>query len=196
MLKERLLAYTDAVIAIIITIMVLELKPPHEATRHVLYDMRHIFLAYVLSFMYLTIYRHNHHHMFQPIKKITSATLRWNSLLLFALSLVPFSTAWMAENHFASLTVILYGIILLASAAWYYYVSLTLKASEWPDSAFAKALNKDRKWKTSLLLYILGTIASFRYPMIWLVIFFGVALMWLIPDKRMEKALELLDTIE
>lgn len=187
MQKERLLAYTDAVIAIIITIMV---KPPHEATWQVLYDMRHVFMSYVLSFMYLTIYWHNHHHMFQPIRKISSKTLWWNSLLLFALSLVPFTTAWMSENHFASITVVVYGIILLGSAAWYYYVSLTLKASEWKDSSFSKALDKDRKWKISLLVYMIGTMLSMWYPMLGLLLFAWVALMRFIPDKRMEKALE------
>jgi uncharacterized membrane protein len=116
----------------------------------------------------------------------------WNSLLLFALSLIPFATAWMSENHFASITVVLYGIVLLASAAGYYYVSLTLKASEWANSAFAKVLSKDRKWKISLLLYIIGTSASIWYPIIGLIIFTGVALMRFIPDRRMEHALDMI----
>ena len=113
MSKERLLAYTDAVIAIIITIMVLEMKTPHGSSRETLYEMRHIFIAYVLSFMYLTIYWHNHHHMFQPISKVTGRTLWGNSIMLFALSLIPFATSWMSENHFETNTVVLYGIVLL-----------------------------------------------------------------------------------
>lgn len=131
MSKERLLAYTDAVIAIIITIMVLEFQIPQGSDRNALYEMRHIVLAYVLSFMYLTIYWHNHHHMFQPIKKITGKTLWGNSIMLFSLSLIPFSSAWMAENHFETNTVVVYGVILLASAASYYHLSNTLKTSEW-----------------------------------------------------------------
>jgi uncharacterized membrane protein len=140
--------------------------------------------------MYLTIYWQNHHHMFQSIRKISSKTLWWNSLLLFALSLVPFTTAWMSENHFASITVVLYGIVLLWSAAWYYYVSLTLKGSEWKDSSFSKALDKDWKWKISLWVYMIGTAFSIRYPMMGLLLFAWVALMRFIPDKRMEKIVD------
>jgi uncharacterized membrane protein len=150
MSKERLLAYTDAVIAIIITIMVLEMKTPHGSSWETLYEMRHIFIAYVLSFMYLTIYWHNHHHMFQPIRKITGITLWGNSIMLFALSLVPFATSWMSENYFETNTVVLYGVILLVAAASYYHLSNTLRASEGENSAFAKALDKDRKGKASL----------------------------------------------
>ncbi len=195
MSKERLLAYTDAVIAIIITIMVLEMKTPHGSSWHILYEMRHIFIAYVLSFVYLTIYWHNHHHMFQPIRKITGKTLWGNSIMLFALSLVPFATSWMAENHFDTNTVVLYGIVLLLAAASYYHLSNTLRANEGENSAFAKALDKDRKGKASLLLYIIGTASSFIYPMIGLIIFGIVALMWFIPDRRMEKAIDMIEDI-
>lgn len=195
MQKERLLAYTDAVIAIIITIMVLEMKPPHGSSWHTLYEMRHIFIGYVLSFMYLTIYWHNHHHMFQPIKKITGITLLANSIMLFVLSLIPFSTAWMAENHFETNTVVVYGVVLLLAAASYYHLSNTLRASEWENSAFAKVLDKDWKGKTSLVLYLVWTGLSFRHPMIWLVIFAIVAVMWFIPDRRMEKAIEMIEDI-
>jgi uncharacterized membrane protein len=197
MSKERLLAYTDAVIAIIITIMVLEMKPPHWSSRMTLYEVKYFFLWYVLSFMYLTIYWHNHHHMFQPIKKITGTTLWANSIMLFVLSLIPFSTAWMAENHFETNTVVVYGIVLLCAAAAYYYLSNTLKASEWQHSAFAKAIDKDRKWKLSLLLYVFGIWLSFVHANIGLIIFSIVALMRFIPDKRMEKAVAMLEeTIE
>lgn len=195
MSKERLLAYTDAVIAIIITIMVLEMKTPHWSSWKTLYEMRHIFIAYVLSFMYLTIYWHNHHHMFQPIRKVTGKTLWGNSIMLFALSLVPFATSWMAENHFETNTVVLYGIILLLAAASYYHLSNTLRASEGEQSAFAKALDKDRKGKTSLWLYIIGTGISLWYPIMWLIIFGIVAIMWFIPDRRMGKALDMIQDI-
>lgn len=193
--KERLLAYTDAVIAIIVTIMVLELKAPHESSWTVLYEMRHTFIAYIISFMYLTIYWNNHHHMFQPIRKVTGKTLWANSIILFALSLVPFATSWMAENHFETNTVVFYGIILLWGAASYYHLSNTLRVSEGEQSAFAKALDKDRKAKTSLWLYIVGTIISFWYPVIGLIIFGIVALIWFIPDRRMEKALEMIEDV-
>ncbi|AKH32445.1 hypothetical protein XF24_00080 [candidate division SR1 bacterium Aalborg_AAW-1] len=193
MSKERLGAYTDAVIAIIITIMVLEMEPPTSSSRQALYEMRHIVLGYILSFIYLTIYWNNHHHMFQTIKKVTGTTLRANSILLFVLSLVPFSTAWMAENHFETNTVVVYGIILLAAAFAYYNLSNTLKASEGEHSAFAKAINKDWKGKASLLLYALGTGLSFIHPNIGLVIFAIVALIRFIPDKRMEKAIEMIE---
>ncbi len=133
--------------------------------------------------------------MFQPIKKITGKTLWGNSIMLFSLSLIPFSSAWMAENHFKTNTVVVYGIILLASAASYYHLSNTLKASEWENSAFAKALDKDWKGKTSLLLYIIWTGVSFIYPQIGLIIFTIVAIMWIIPDKRMEKAIEMIEEI-
>lgn len=195
MQKERLLAYTDAVIAIIITIMVLEMKPPHESSWAMLYEMRHVFIWYLLSFMYLTIYWHNHHHMFQPIKKITGITLWANSIMLFALSLVPFATAWMAENHFETNTVVVYGVVLLLAAASYYHLSNTLRVSEWEHSAFAKALDKDWKGKVSLVLYLIGTGLSFWYPMIWLIIFAIVAVMWFIPDRRMEKAVEMIEDV-
>lgn len=130
MTKERLLAYTDAVLAIIITIMVLEFKVPHSSDRQGLYELRYVFVAYLLSFAYLTIYRNNHHHMFQVISKISSSTLWTNNLLLFCLSLVPFSSAWMAENHFEANTVILYGILLLASAVAYFALVQSLKYNE------------------------------------------------------------------
>ena len=130
MSKERLLAYTDAVIAIIITIMVLEFKIPHEATRSALFEQHNEFLAYILSFAYLSIYRNNHHHMFQAIHKISSFTLWANNLLLLCLSLIPFASAWMAENHFATNTVIYYGILLLLSAVCYTLIIHTLKSSE------------------------------------------------------------------
>ncbi len=130
MSKERLLAYTDAVLAIIVTIMVLEFKVPHGDSWHALYELRYVFMAYLLSFAYLTIYWNNHHHMFQVISKISSSTLWTNNLLLFCLSLIPFSSARMAENHFAQNTVILYGMLLLASAVCYLLIVQSLKANE------------------------------------------------------------------
>lgn len=187
MTKERLLAYTDAVLAIIITIMVLEFRPPHTADWHALYELRHMFLAYILSFAYLTIYWNNHHHTFQNIHKIGSGVLWANSILLFFLSLIPFTTAWMAENHFAVNTVVSYWILLLLCALSYTLIISKLKKLEWPHSAFTKAIDKDMKGKISVVLYLFGTICSFWFPMVGLAAFTVVACMWFIPDTRMEK---------
>lgn len=130
MTKERLLAYTDAVIAIIITIMVLEFKAPHSASWQALYELRHMFLAYVLSFAYLTIYWNNHHHTFHNVHKVSSGVLWSNSILLFFLSLIPFATAWMAENHFEINTVVAYGVLLLLCALSYMLIIHKLKKLE------------------------------------------------------------------
>jgi len=190
MSKERLLAYTDAVLAIVITIMVLEFKIPHSADRHILWEMRFIFLSYLLSFVYLTIYRNNHHHMFHAIHHVNSGVLWANSGLLFFLSLVPFASGWMAENHFASSTVIVYGCILLCSAISYYIITQLLIKQEGKDSMFAHLIDKDRKWKISLILYIIGTLSAIWYGTIWLVAFAIVAIMRLIPDQRMERVVK------
>lgn len=191
MSKERLLAYTDAVLAIIITIMVLEFNVPHGSNRSDLFALRYIFLAYLLSFSYLTIYRNNHHHMFQVIKKISSYTLWTNSLLLFFLSLIPFSSAWMAENHFAVNTVMVYGALLFACAVCYFLIVQSLKSNEWFDSKFSKVIDKDRKGKWSIVVYIIGMLLTyFVSPFVGLICFFLVALGWIIPDRRMEKALQ------
>ena len=159
-----LLAYTDAVIAIIITIMVLEFKIPHSSDRSTLYEMRHIILSYILSFVYLSIYWNNHHHMFQVIHKIEWNTLWLNSILLFFLSLVPFFSWWMSENHFHTNTVVVYGIILLCCALSYTLIVNSLKISEWKDSTFTKAIDKDHKGKISVVLYIVWIVTSFINP--------------------------------
>lgn len=191
MSKERLLAYTDAVLAIVITIMVLEFKIPHHDSRLALYELKYVFVSYVLSFAYLTIYRNNHHHMFQVISKISSSTLWANSVLLLCLSLIPFVTWWMAENHFTKNTVVLYGIVLLCAASAYFFVTQTLKVSEGKNSKFSKAIDKDRKGKWSIIIYIVGIVMSIIVdPSIGLALFTGIALIWFIPDPRMEKALE------
>ncbi len=191
MSKERLLAYTDAVLAIIITIMVLEFNVPHGSDRSDLFALRYIFLAYLLSFSYLTIYRNNHHHMFQVIKKISSSTLWTNSLLLFFLSLIPFSSAWMAENHFAVNTVMVYGALLIVCAVCYFLIVQSLKSNEWFDSKFSKAIDKDRKGKWSIVVYIIGMLLTyFVSPFVGLICFFLVALGWIIPDRKMENALQ------
>jgi uncharacterized membrane protein len=189
MQKERLLAYTDAVVAIIITIMVLEFKTPHEASRHALREMRHIVLWYILSFIYLSIYRNNHHHSFQPIEKINGTILWSNNVLLFFMSLVPFLTWWMSETHFAQQSVIAYWVVLLACALSYFNLQNHLMCLHGKESVLAKAIAKDYKWYTSLILYIIWIIWSFFTPAIWLTSYTIVALMWLIPDKRIEKAL-------
>ncbi len=189
MTKERLIAYTDAIIAIIITIMVLEFKVPHSTEWSVLYEMRYIFSAYILSFIFLSIYWNNHHHLFQTIEKINGNTLWANNTLIFFLSLIPFTTAWMSENHFASNTVIAYGIILIGCALSYTILIRNLIKIHWKNSHFARAIGSDMKWYQSLFLYIFGVIGAFWYAPLWLVCFAIVALIWLIPDTRMEKAL-------
>ncbi len=187
MTKERLLAYTDAIIAIIITIMVLEFKTPHSDEWWALYELRHIFMAYILSFVFLSIYWNNHHHTFQLIEKVNWKTLWINNLLIFFLSLIPFTTAWMAENHFASNTIIAYGIILLACALSYTLLIMNLLSTHGEHSHFARAIGSDRKWKISLFLYIFGIISAFWVPIIGTITYAIVAIIWLIPDKRIEK---------
>ena len=142
MQKERLLAYTDAVDAIIITIMVLEFNTPHESTRHALREMRHIVLWYILSFVYLSIYRNNHHHLFQPIEKVNGKILWSNNALLFFLSLVPFTTWWMSETHFAQQSVITYWVILISSAICYFVLQHHLMCLHGKESILAKANRK------------------------------------------------------
>lgn len=155
MTKERLLAYTDAIIAIIITIMVLEFKVPHAAEWSALYELRYVFISYIMSFVFLSIYWNNHHHGFQVVEKINGNTLWANNALIFSLSLVPFVTAWMAENHFERNTVIAYGSVLTLCAISYTLIFRNLITLHGPNSKIAKAIEKDKKGKVSLALYIL-----------------------------------------
>jgi uncharacterized membrane protein len=188
--KNRLEAFSDGVIAIIITIMVLEMKVPHEATWEALVTLWPVFISYVLSFLYVGIYWNNHHHLMRAASSISSGTLWVNLHLLFWLSLMPFTTGWMGENDFARLPTMLYGINLLACAIAYHAMQAQLARHHGPDSPMARALGGDMKGKISLLCYVAGTLmAAFLSPMLGFAVFVGVALLWLVPDRRMEHAL-------
>jgi uncharacterized membrane protein len=187
--KGRLEAFSDGVIAVIITIMVLELKPPHESSLDELWLLLPKFLAYVLSFVFVGIYWVNHHHFFHAIKKVSGGLLWANNHLLFWLSLIPFTTAWMGESHLATWPVVLYAINLLACAIAYTICTIVSVQIEGPDSAIAQAIGANRKGKVSLLLYIAAIPLAFFSPIFSCVLFFIVSLMWLVPDRRIEKVL-------
>jgi uncharacterized membrane protein len=189
MSKGRLEAFSDAVIAIIITIMVLELKVPHGTDWPALRPLLPVFLSYVLSFVFLGIYWNNHHHLFQAVKKVNGRTLWANMHLLFWLSLTPFVTAWMGENSFKSLPVALYGIVLLCAAVSYYILTLTLVSQHGEDSTIAIALGSDIKGKISIILYVSAILLSFVNTLMAGSIYVIVAVIWIIPDKRIEKIL-------
>ncbi len=191
--KGRLEAFSDGVIAIIITIMVLELKIPHGSDLAALAPLLPVFLSYLLSFVFLGIYWNNHHHMLQAVRHVTGGALWANLHLLFWLSLVPFATAWMGENNFASSPVALYGIVLLCSAIAYYILSRVFVASHGQDSPLAKAMGSDRKGRLSLVLYFSAVGLSFVDRWVACAIYVIVAIIWLIPDRRIEKALQAAD---
>ena len=185
--KGRLEAFSDGVIAIIITIMVLELKPPHGTELSVLQTLLPTFASYVLSFIYLGIYWNNHHHMFQVVKHVTGGILWANLHLLFWLSLVPFATAWMGDNEFVPLSAAVYGVILLMSAIAYYILQQIIIKSQGPDSILQKAVQGDLKGKLSPFLYLAGIGSAFISPWISAGFYILVALIWLVPDKRIER---------
>lgn len=187
--KTRLEAFSDGVIAIIITIMVLELKVPHGDTFEALMPLLPVLLSYVLSFVYLGIYWNNHHHMLHACRHVSGGILWANLHLLFWLSLVPFVTGWMGENHFASLPTAIYGVVLLMSAVSYYILQQVIIRAQGLDSLLKKAVGSDRKGKISLVLYALSIGIAFWSCWIALSIYVLVALMWLIPDKRIERVL-------
>lgn len=187
--KTRLEAFSDAVIAIIMTIMVLELKIPHGTDLDALKPLFWIFVAYVLSFVYLGIYWNNHHHMLHTCHKITGSILWANLHLLFWLSLFPFATAWMGENHFASVPTAVYGIVLLLAAIAYLILQQFIIASQGANSLLKKAVGSDFKGKLSPLLYLIAIVLSFWSQWFSQGLYILVALIWLVPDRRIEKAL-------
>jgi len=189
--KGRLEAFSDGVIAIIITIMVLELKVPHGTGFDVLAPLLPVFLTYVLSFIYLGIYWNNHHHMLHATQKVTGVVLWANLHLLFWLSLIPFVTGWMGENHFAALPAALYGFVLLMAAIAYWLLQFAIKfANGGETSLMAKAVGRDMKGKLSPVLYVIAIVAAFFLHVgISLALYILVALMWLVPDRRIEKAI-------
>jgi uncharacterized membrane protein len=190
MLKERLTAFSDGVIAIIITIMVLELKAPHEASLGALAPLAPTFLAYALSFAYIAIYWNNHHHLFQATRRVSGGILWANTHLLFWLSLVPFSTAWLSETHFARAPVALYGLTLLAPAIAYFLLSRALIRTEALEPKIAEAIGADVKAWISMAFYVCGVALAFAYPYAAMGLYAVVAVIWFIPDRRIEGRME------
>jgi len=189
MTKNRLEAFSDGVVAILITIMVLELKIPHGATGAALMPLRPVFLSYLLSFVFLGIYWNNHHHLFQAVRSIDGRILWANLHLLFWLSLIPFGTGWMGENNFSSLPVALYGVILFAAGCAYFILAHLLIARHGKDSTIAKALGSDIKGKISVVFYAVAIPLAFASPRAACGLYVLVAAIWLVPDRRIEKAL-------
>jgi uncharacterized membrane protein len=188
--KGRLEAFSDGVIAIIITIMVLELKVPHGDTLESLTPLIPVFLSYVLSFIYVGIYWNNHHHMLHASTKVSGSVL-WAILhLLFWLSLFPFATGWMGENHFAPMPSALYGAVLLMAAIAYWVLQQTIIACEGPASILKSAVGGDWKGKLSPVAYVLAIASTFWVPWIAQLLYVFVALVWLLPDRRIEHALQ------
>jgi uncharacterized membrane protein len=185
--KTRLEAFSDGVIAIIITIMVLEMRAPHGAELKDLLPVLPVFGSYVLSFVHVGIYWNNHHHLLHTANHVSGGILWANLHLLFWLSLVPFVTAWMGENHFEQRPVALYGVVMLMSGVAYYILTTTLVRRHGPDSGLRAAIGSDFKGLVSVVMYVLAIAVSFSNHWIALAIYIAVALMWLIPDRRIEK---------
>jgi uncharacterized membrane protein len=189
MAKGRLEAFSDGVIAIIITIMVLEMKVPHGDSVDELLPLLPVFLSYVLSFLYVGIYWNNHHHMLHTCTTVTGAMLWANLHLLFWLSLFPFATGWMGENHFTAVPTALYGMVLLMAAIAYYLLEQAIIRAQGPDSILKKAVGRDWKGKLSPVLYLVAIVATLYSPWIAEAVFVAAALIWLIPDRRIENVL-------
>ncbi|HQR10721.1 MAG TPA: TMEM175 family protein [Casimicrobiaceae bacterium] len=187
---NRLEAFSDGVLAIIITIMVLELKVPHDPTLEALVPIAPVFLSYVLSFVYVGIYWNNHHHMLHVARKVSGAVLWANLHLLFWLSLLPFATGWMGENHFAAVPTAFYGVVLLAAAIAFWLLQQALIDSEGPDSLLHRAVGRDWKGKLSPVFYVTAIAASLWQPWVAQTIYAAVALIWVVPDRRIERVLQ------
>ena len=190
MTKGRLEAFSDGVIAIIITIMVLELRPPHASDLNALVPLAPKFSSYLMSFVYLGIYWNNHHHLLHAVKHVNGRVLWANLHLLFWLSLVPFVTAWMGENHFASWPVFLYGTVLLLAAIAYFILAHALVSLHGQDSVIATALGADFKGKISIVIYVVAISLSLWKWWAAFALYWFVAIMWLIPDRRIERILQ------
>jgi uncharacterized membrane protein len=184
--KNRIEAFSDGVLAIIITIMILEIKAPERATLASLLPLISVFLSYVLSFIYVGIYWNNHHHMFQAVKKIDGSVLWYNILLLFWLSLIPFATSWIGNQNFDTIPMACYGFILLMCAISYTLLQNKIIKLEGKESVLYHAINKDKKGKISLACYISAIPLAFISPIISGILYVLVALMWIVPDKRIE----------
>lgn len=186
--KTRMEAFSDGVLAIVITIMVLELKVQHGEHISALKPLLPAFLSYVLSFLYLGIYWNNHHHMLHTCHTVTGGILWANLHLLFWLSLIPFTTAWMGENHFAAMPAALYGVVLLMAAIAYWTLQQTIIASQGPASILKRAVGRDLKGRASIFLYLLAIPLAFVSSWISIGIFMLIAALWLVPDRRIEHA--------
>jgi TMEM175 potassium channel family protein len=189
MRNSRLEAFSDGVIAIIITIMVLELKAPHGATVQALVPLIPNFLSYVLSFIYVGIYWNNHHHLLQTCEEVTGQILWANLHLLFWLSLFPITTAWIGENHLAAAPSALYGLVLLMAAFAYRILQQAIIGAQGPDSLLKKAVGSDWKGRLSPVIYLIGAAAAFLSPLLAQGLYLLVALVWFVPDRRIEHAL-------
>ena len=187
MSKGRLEAFSDGVFAVLITILVLDLKVPHQAELSALREVLPTFLAYTLSFVFLGIYWNNHHHMLHAARKVTGRVLWANSHLLFWLSLVPFTTAWLGEHHLAQAPVAIYGVVLLGSAIAFTILFKSLLAAEGNDSELGRAIGRDWKGKVSIALYCLGIASSFASCALPIVCYVIVAALWFVPDTRIER---------
>jgi len=184
--KTRLEAFSDGVIAIIITIMVLELKVPHDADFHALLPLWPVFMSYVLSFVYVGIYWNNHHHLVHAVQEVSGGVLWANLHLLFWLSLIPFVTAWAGENHFETGPTAAYGFVLFMCATAYSILAHVLIANHPKNNTLARALENDRKGRLSIVLYITGFVLSWFNAGIGFLVYAAVAVMWLVPDRRIE----------
>jgi uncharacterized membrane protein len=189
MTKSRLEAFSDAVIAIIITIMVLEIKVPHGDTFAVLRPLLPVFLSYAMSFVFLGIYWNNHHHLLQAVRQVTGGVLWANLHLLFWLSLIPFVTGWMGENHFAALPVALYGVVMLLAGTAYFILTRVLLKVHARDSELAIAIGNDFKGKISLVIYAVGILLAMVNSWLACALYVLVSIIWLIPDRRIERTL-------
>jgi len=189
MSKNRLEAFSDGVLAIIITIMVLELRVPHGASLDALQPLVPVFLSYVLSFIYIGIYWNNHHHLLHAAQRVSGRVLWANLHLLFWLSLFPFATAWMGENHFAAVPSAVYGAVLLLAAIAYWLLQGAIIATDGDASVLRRAIGRDVKGLMSPVLYATAIVASFRAPWLSQGLYVFVALMWIVPDRRIERAL-------
>jgi uncharacterized membrane protein len=187
--KGRLEAFSDGVLAIIITIMVLELKVPHTADINALIPLIPVLLSYVLSFVYVGIYWNNHHHLLQTCQKVTGSILWANLHLLFWLSLFPFTTAWMGENHFAAIPTMAYGVVLLMAAIAYILLQYLIIDSQGTNSLLKRAVGSDWKGKSSPLIYLIATLSTFWSPWLAQGLYVLVALLWLVPDRRIENVM-------
>lgn len=190
MRKTRMEAFSDGVLAIILTIMVLEMKVPHGNDVAALKPLLPLFLSYILSFIYIAIYWNNHHHMLHFVQHINGKILWLNNHLLFWLSLVPFATGWMGENHFSTWPVVVYGIILMMAGIAYYMLEKALTDRSISNDKLAKAIGNDNKGKLSVIIYAVAIPLCFLHPYIGCILYIGVAIIWLMPDKRIEKEIK------